>query len=44
MYSTTYFAEIVKVISSVAFVGASIYTLYKRWELGGINAFGIRKK
>ena len=63
MYSTTYLAEIVKVVamlgivfgfevdeqillevvSATAFVVAQVYTLYKRFQLGGVNAFGIRK-
>ena len=63
MYSTTYLAEIVKVVSVIALargieldqqvileiigaiglIIAQVYTLYKRFQLGGVNAFGIRK-
>jgi len=62
-YSTTYVAEIVKLISifglllgfdvdvdSVTVVvgllltiGTSAYTLYKRFQAGGVSAFGFRK-
>ena len=62
MYSTTYTAEIIKVLSIVAVLFGfevdmkelevivplvavavtSIYTLIRRFQKGGINAFGVR--
>lgn len=63
-YSTTYIAEIVKLLSVVglilgfevdadqlmtvlgiaALIASQVYSLWLRYQLGGINAFGIKKK
>jgi hypothetical protein len=62
-YSTTYVAEIVKLISIFGLllgfdvdvdsvtavvgllfiIGSSAYTLYRRFQAGGVSAFGFRK-